>query len=523
MVANEQLPEAVARIRAGEDPGPITPIDVTTHEEVGQLARAVDDLHRQAVTLACRARPPAVAGQRNVHHAVAPQHLSDQPAARPDRDAREGRGGSQAAREPVPTRPPRGADASYRRQPARPRRRARPTPRAEDDLTVASSLQAATAGVQDYQRVRVGTASNAHISDAAAADVVHLLTELVDNALAYSAPTTTVAGISSTTGPNGVTVEIEDAGLGIPDACPGRDQRDPARAVPTSPPTPPAEWACSWSAGSPSAMASRCRCSATIRRHDRRQSCSLRASWTSQADEPRAPPQPGDDAAAGPAAARADSPDHDRTARASRSGSTAPWAYLPRRQPGAQAPQTAPTGCAACQSPSRPAAPRQVPPPPVRRTATDSQPPAVAPPSAVVAPLPQYRPPAAAVPSPRPLLPLRRQQRPLPPPMSPAAWRRRQLPVRSPSEQLPRSRCNRPQRPADYDNLPPSPRRRRPHAPHRRRPRRSRLADSEAEAETPIFKALRSAWLSADATAGDLAIVGDRGRLGTRPIGSPTR
>ena len=57
---------------------------------------------------------------------------------------------------------------------------------ANDDLTVASSLQAATAGVQDYQRVRVGSASTARISDAASADVVHLLTELVDNALAYS-------------------------------------------------------------------------------------------------------------------------------------------------------------------------------------------------------------------------------------------------------------------------------------------------------------------------------------------------
>jgi methyl-accepting chemotaxis protein len=50
-VAHERLPEAVARIRAGEQPGEITPIDVTT-EEIGQLARAVEDMHRQAVVLA---------------------------------------------------------------------------------------------------------------------------------------------------------------------------------------------------------------------------------------------------------------------------------------------------------------------------------------------------------------------------------------------------------------------------------------------------------------------------------------
>ena len=74
---------------------------------------------------------------------------------------------------------------------------------ADDDLTVASALQAATAGVQDYRRVRVGSASSARIRDVAAADVVHLLTELVDNALAYSAPTTTVL-LSSSTTTNGV-------------------------------------------------------------------------------------------------------------------------------------------------------------------------------------------------------------------------------------------------------------------------------------------------------------------------------
>ena len=51
-VANERLPETVAKLRAGEDPGEITTIPVTTHEEMGQLARAVDDLHRQAVHLA---------------------------------------------------------------------------------------------------------------------------------------------------------------------------------------------------------------------------------------------------------------------------------------------------------------------------------------------------------------------------------------------------------------------------------------------------------------------------------------
>ena len=40
--------------------------------------------------------------------------------------------------------------------------------------------------------MRIGPTHATRVSDAAAADVVHLLTELVDNALAYSSPTTTV-------------------------------------------------------------------------------------------------------------------------------------------------------------------------------------------------------------------------------------------------------------------------------------------------------------------------------------------
>jgi methyl-accepting chemotaxis protein len=51
-VANVKLPETVERIRKGEEPLEIVPIDVHTEEELGQLARAVYDMHRQAVTLA---------------------------------------------------------------------------------------------------------------------------------------------------------------------------------------------------------------------------------------------------------------------------------------------------------------------------------------------------------------------------------------------------------------------------------------------------------------------------------------
>ena len=214
-VAHERLPEAVAKIRAGEDPGRIVPIDVTTDEEVGQLARAVDDLHRQAVRLA--------SGEAELRSQVSGMFVT---LSRRNTSLINQQLGLIETLEKNEEDPAR-LDSLFRLDhlAARMRRTAdsllvladAPTrARGHEDLTVADSLQAAIAGVQDYQRVRVGSASNARITDAAAADVIHLLTELVDNALAYSPPTTTVS-IGSTTAPDGVTIEVADAGLGIPD------------------------------------------------------------------------------------------------------------------------------------------------------------------------------------------------------------------------------------------------------------------------------------------------------------------
>ena len=214
-VAHEQLPEAVARIRAGEDPGPITPIDVTTHEEVGQLARAVDDLHRQAVTLASgEARLKAQVSEMFItlsrrNTSLINQQLGFIETLEKDEEDPQ-RLESLFRLDHLAARMRRTADSLLVLAEA-------PThSSADDDLSVASALHAATAGVQDYRRTRIGSASSAVIRDEASADVVHLLTELVDNALAYSDPSTTVL-LSSAPVPGGVRVEIEDSGLGIPD------------------------------------------------------------------------------------------------------------------------------------------------------------------------------------------------------------------------------------------------------------------------------------------------------------------
>jgi signal transduction histidine kinase len=212
-VAHVQLPETVKRIRNGKEPEELTPIAVHTKEELGQLARAVDDMHRQAVTLATgeaqlRAQVGAMfvtLSRRNttlVNQQLAliesleqdeedPQRLEqlfslDHLATRMRRTAESLviLGGTQ------------GRTASF------------------EELSVSDVIHAAVSEVQDYQRVRIDAAPDRRISGRAASDVVHLLAELIDNALSYSPPGSPVV-IQAAEETGRVEIEIIDTGLGM--------------------------------------------------------------------------------------------------------------------------------------------------------------------------------------------------------------------------------------------------------------------------------------------------------------------
>ncbi|GAA0716555.1 sensor histidine kinase [Dactylosporangium roseum] len=75
-------------------------------------------------------------------------------------------------------------------------------------------LLAAFAETQDYQRITLRDAPDVALVGPAIAGTVHLLAELLDNALAFSSPTTTV-WVTCVEVPHGVAVEIEDAGVGM--------------------------------------------------------------------------------------------------------------------------------------------------------------------------------------------------------------------------------------------------------------------------------------------------------------------
>ncbi|GAA1453770.1 nitrate- and nitrite sensing domain-containing protein [Nocardiopsis tropica] len=75
-------------------------------------------------------------------------------------------------------------------------------------------LRGAISESGDYTRVKRDRIARVHLNGPAVADVIHLVAELVDNAAMFSPPHTQVR-LSSDDVPNGVTIEIEDRGLGM--------------------------------------------------------------------------------------------------------------------------------------------------------------------------------------------------------------------------------------------------------------------------------------------------------------------
>ena len=75
-------------------------------------------------------------------------------------------------------------------------------------------LDSAAAEVQGSERIKIQSSVDVTLPGRAAADLVHMLAELMDNAVAFSPPDTPVR-VSAQRLPHGVAVEIEDRGLGM--------------------------------------------------------------------------------------------------------------------------------------------------------------------------------------------------------------------------------------------------------------------------------------------------------------------
>ncbi|MEU8250111.1 nitrate- and nitrite sensing domain-containing protein [Nonomuraea sp. NPDC048916] len=81
-------------------------------------------------------------------------------------------------------------------------------------VPIVDVLRSAVAEVEEYQRVEVLQPPPVALVGNAVTDVAHLMAELIENATLFSPPKTRV-DLRATTTPNGVTIEVEDRGLGL--------------------------------------------------------------------------------------------------------------------------------------------------------------------------------------------------------------------------------------------------------------------------------------------------------------------
>ena len=212
-VAQVQLPEEIERLSKGGGVPEITALPVHTHEEVGQLARAIDDIHFQAVRLAGEHGVRLQIGEmfetlsRRSRSLVEEQlslietlELDEDDPVRLDHLFRL---------DHLATRMRRNGDnLLVLADTVERHRRSGPAPLLE-------VLHAAMSEVEQYRRVTIGATGDVAIVGAAAGDVGHLIAELLDNALRYSPPESLVSVTVSRAVDAGILVEVADRGLGM--------------------------------------------------------------------------------------------------------------------------------------------------------------------------------------------------------------------------------------------------------------------------------------------------------------------
>nr|WP_234808613.1 ATP-binding protein [Mycolicibacter terrae] len=215
-VAHGDLEHEIARVRAGDEREP-APLPVYTTEEVGQVAHAVDELHAQALLLAGdEARLRRLVNEMFETMSRRNRSLVDQQLALIDRLERNeddpDRLESLFRLDHLAARMRRnGANLLVLAGARVPHERGRP-------VSLATLISAAASEVEGYHRVQTVLVPEVTVIGAAAGDGVHLLAELIDNALRYSPPTEPVRVVAGFENDGGVVVEVVDAGLGMTDA-----------------------------------------------------------------------------------------------------------------------------------------------------------------------------------------------------------------------------------------------------------------------------------------------------------------
>ncbi|MFI0814154.1 nitrate- and nitrite sensing domain-containing protein [Streptomyces sp. NPDC021098] len=216
-VAEQRLPMVVDQL-SRTDPGRVntrvTPIPINSRDELGEVARAFDQVHREAIRLA--AEQAMLRGNVNAiftnlssrNQGLIERQLtliSELESREADPDQLE----HLFRLDHLATRMRRNGENLLILAGEEPGRRwNQPVP-------LIDVLRAASSEVESYERIELAGISESEIHGTAVTDLVHLLAELLENATTFSSPHTKVR-VTATRLPDGrVVVEIHDKGIGL--------------------------------------------------------------------------------------------------------------------------------------------------------------------------------------------------------------------------------------------------------------------------------------------------------------------
>jgi signal transduction histidine kinase len=219
-IATVELPERVRLLGEGQDPSTsaeVAPIDVLSADEIGQVARAFDQVHSEAVRLASNEAmlrnsfnamfvSLSRRSQSLIERLVRMIDALEQNEGDPDRLS------NLFAMDHLVTRMRRNSEnllllAGHESA----RKWSQP-------VALADVARAAVSEIEQYSRVSLRIQPGVAVSGQAVSDVVHLLAEVIENATIFSSKDTPVHVSAQEVISGGVLIEVADSGVGIPDS-----------------------------------------------------------------------------------------------------------------------------------------------------------------------------------------------------------------------------------------------------------------------------------------------------------------
>ncbi|MER7110858.1 sensor histidine kinase, partial [Streptomyces sp. NPDC000229] len=216
-VAQERLPELVKQLSEADPQDVDTSVEsvgVHSRDEIGQVAAAFDDVHREAVRLAAeqallRGNVNAMFTNLSRRSQGLIQRQLSLISELESREADPDQLSSLFKLDHLATRMRRNGENLLVLAGEEPGRRwTRPVP-------LVDVLRAAASEVEQYERIELASVPATEVAGRVVNDLVHLLAELLENATSFSSPQTKVRVTGHALPDGRVLVEIHDTGIGL--------------------------------------------------------------------------------------------------------------------------------------------------------------------------------------------------------------------------------------------------------------------------------------------------------------------